>query len=77
MDTLKPPDAATATAVADRSGQTETTDGIMRLNLSVPKEIGIIAMHARSQLPELDPSAHAYQTSTQTAGNGLIPEHPW
>ena len=40
MDTIKPLYTATATAVGGRNGRTETSDGIVKANLSVPKELG-------------------------------------
>ena len=40
MDRIKPLYTATATAVGGRNGHTETSDGIVKANLSVPKELG-------------------------------------
>jgi len=40
VDTIKPLYTATATAVGGRNGRTETSDGIVKANLSVPKELG-------------------------------------
>src|SRR5258706_7212874 len=40
MDTIKPLFTATATATGGRSGRTESSDGIVSANLSVPKEMG-------------------------------------
>lgn len=40
MDRIKPLYTATATAVGGRNGHTETSDGIIKANLSVPKELG-------------------------------------
>ena len=40
MDTIKPLFTATATATGGRNGHTETSDGIVAANLSVPKEMG-------------------------------------
>jgi osmotically inducible protein OsmC len=40
MDKIKPLFTATATAVGGRNGHTETSDGIVRAELSVPKEMG-------------------------------------
>lgn len=40
MDKIKPLYTATATAVGGRNGHTETSDGIVKANLSVPKELG-------------------------------------
>jgi len=40
MDTITPLFTATATAIGGRNGHTETTDGIVRADLSVPKEMG-------------------------------------
>ena len=40
MDTIKPLYTATATAIGGRNGHTETSDGIVRADLSVPKEMG-------------------------------------
>ncbi len=40
MDTIKPLYTATATAIGGRNGHTETSDGIVKADLSVPKEMG-------------------------------------
>lgn len=40
MDTIKPLYTATATAVGGRNGHTETSDHIVKADLSVPKELG-------------------------------------
>jgi Ohr subfamily peroxiredoxin len=40
MDKIKPLFTATATAAGGRNGRTETADGIVRAELSVPKEMG-------------------------------------
>jgi Ohr subfamily peroxiredoxin len=40
MDRIKPLFTATATAVGGRNGHTETSDGIVRADPSVPKELG-------------------------------------
>ena len=40
MDRIKPLYTMTATAVGGRNGHTETSDGIVKANLSVPKELG-------------------------------------
>ena len=40
MDKIKPLYTAIATAVGGRNGHTETSDGIVKANLSVPKELG-------------------------------------
>jgi Ohr subfamily peroxiredoxin len=40
MDTIKPLFTATATAAGGRNGRTETADGIVKADLSVPKEMG-------------------------------------
>jgi osmotically inducible protein OsmC len=40
VDKIKPLYTATATAVGGRNGHTETSDGIVKANLSVPKELG-------------------------------------
>ena len=40
MDRIKPLYTTTATAVGGRNGHTETSDGIVKANLSVPKELG-------------------------------------
>src|SRR4030088_3693196 len=40
MDTIKPLFTATATATGGRNGYTESTDGAVKANLSVPKEMG-------------------------------------
>jgi Ohr subfamily peroxiredoxin len=40
MDKIKPLFTATATAVGGRNGHTESSDGIVKADLSVPKEMG-------------------------------------
>jgi Ohr subfamily peroxiredoxin len=40
MDKIKPLYTATATAKGGRNGHTQSSDGIVSLNLSVPKEMG-------------------------------------
>src|SRR5258707_1263179 len=40
MDKIKPLYTATATAVGGRNGHTETSDGIVKADLSVPKALG-------------------------------------
>jgi len=40
VDRIKPLYTTTATAVGGRNGHTETSDGIVKANLSVPKELG-------------------------------------
>src|ERR1700757_5186953 len=40
MDKIKPLFTATATASGGRNGHTESSDGIVRADLSVPKEMG-------------------------------------
>jgi Ohr subfamily peroxiredoxin len=40
MDTIKPLYTATATATGGRNGHTESSDGIVAFDLSVPKEMG-------------------------------------
>jgi Ohr subfamily peroxiredoxin len=40
MDKITPLFTATATAVGGRNGHTETTDGLVKADLSVPKELG-------------------------------------
>jgi len=40
VDRIKPLYTMTATAVGGRNGHTETSDGIVKANLSVPKELG-------------------------------------
>ena len=40
MDKIKPLFTATATAAGGRNGRTETSDGIVKADLSVPKEMG-------------------------------------
>jgi lipoyl-dependent peroxiredoxin len=40
MDKIKPLFTATATALGGRNGHTETSDGIVKADLSVPKEMG-------------------------------------
>src|SRR5215468_2304959 len=40
MDTIKPLYTATATAIGGRNGHTESSDGIVLSDLSVPKEMG-------------------------------------
>src|SRR5258708_38906466 len=40
MDKIKPLFTATATAIGGRNGRTQTSDGIIKADLSVPKEMG-------------------------------------
>jgi Ohr subfamily peroxiredoxin len=40
MDKIKPLFTATATAVGGRNGHTESSDGLVKTELSVPKEMG-------------------------------------
>ena len=40
MDTIKPLFTATATATGGRNGHTESADGLVKADLSVPKEMG-------------------------------------
>jgi Ohr subfamily peroxiredoxin len=40
MDKIKPLFTATATATGGRNGYTESSDGVVKANLSVPKEMG-------------------------------------
>ncbi len=40
MDTIKPLFTITATAIGGRNGHSETSDSIVKVNLSVPKEMG-------------------------------------
>jgi lipoyl-dependent peroxiredoxin len=40
MDKIKPLFTTTATAACGRNGRTETSDGIVKADLSVPKEMG-------------------------------------
>jgi Ohr subfamily peroxiredoxin len=40
MDRIKPLFTATATAAGGRNGRTESSDGIVKADLSVPKEMG-------------------------------------
>ncbi len=40
MDKIKPLFTATATATGGRNGHTETSDGSVKADLSVPKEMG-------------------------------------
>jgi Ohr subfamily peroxiredoxin len=40
MDKIKPLFTANATAVGGRNGRTETSDGLVKADLSVPKEMG-------------------------------------
>ena len=40
MDKIKPLFTATATAIGGRNGHTESSDGIVKVDLSVPKEMG-------------------------------------
>jgi osmotically inducible protein OsmC len=40
MDTIKPLFTVTATAVGGRNGHTEASDGLVKAELSVPKEMG-------------------------------------
>ncbi len=40
MDKIKPLFTATATAIGGRNGHTETSDGIVKADLSLPKQMG-------------------------------------
>ena len=40
MDKIKPLFTATATAIGGRNGHTETSDGVVKADLSLPKELG-------------------------------------
>ena len=40
MDKIKPLFTATATAIGGRNGHTQSNDGLVRADLSVPKEMG-------------------------------------
>jgi lipoyl-dependent peroxiredoxin len=40
MDKINPLYTATATAIGGRNGHTETSDGVVKSDLSVPKELG-------------------------------------
>jgi lipoyl-dependent peroxiredoxin len=40
MDKIKPLYTATATATGGRNGQTQSSDGVIKADLSVPKEMG-------------------------------------
>ena len=40
MDRIKPLFTATATAAGGRNGRTESSDGVVKVDLSVPKEMG-------------------------------------
>jgi hypothetical protein len=40
MDKIKPLFTATATATGGRNGHTQTSDGIVKADLSVPKDMG-------------------------------------
>src|SRR5256884_39768 len=40
MDRIKPLFTATATAIGGRNGHTETSDGIVKADLSLPREMG-------------------------------------
>jgi lipoyl-dependent peroxiredoxin len=40
MDTIKPLFTASATAIGGRNGHTESSDGLIKADLSVPKEMG-------------------------------------
>jgi lipoyl-dependent peroxiredoxin len=40
MDKIKPLFTATATAIGGRNGHTESSDGLIKADLSVPKEMG-------------------------------------
>lgn len=40
MDKIKPVFTATATAIGGRNGRTESSDGLVKADLSVPKEMG-------------------------------------
>jgi len=40
MDAIKPLYTATATAIGGRNGHTESSDGVVKADLSLPKELG-------------------------------------
>ena len=40
MDKIKPLYTATATAIGGRNGHTQTSDGVVKADLSLPKELG-------------------------------------
>ena len=40
MDKIKPLFTATATAIGGRNGHTQTSDGVVKADLSLPKELG-------------------------------------
>src|SRR5205807_7319815 len=40
MDKIKPLYTATATAIGGRNGHTQTSDGLVKADLSLPKELG-------------------------------------
>jgi osmotically inducible protein OsmC len=40
MDKIKPLFTATATAIGGRNGHTETSDGVVKADLSLPRELG-------------------------------------
>src|SRR3984957_15051988 len=40
MDKIKPLYTATATSIGGRNGHSETSDGLVKVDLSVPKEMG-------------------------------------
>src|SRR5213594_2030773 len=40
MDRIKPLFTATATAIGGRNGHTETSDGVVKADLSLPREMG-------------------------------------
>ena len=59
MDTIKPLFTATATAAGGRNGHTETSDGLVSVDLSVPKEMGGPGMPGRATPEHLFAAGYA------------------
>lgn len=57
MDKIKPLFTATATAVGGRNGHSESNDGIVAVDLSVPKEMGARANRAPQRRSTSSPRA--------------------
>jgi osmotically inducible protein OsmC len=59
MDKIKPLFTATATAVGGRNGHTESSDGIVKAELSVPKEMGGPGKHGTATPEHLFAAGYA------------------
>jgi organic hydroperoxide reductase OsmC/OhrA len=59
MDKIKPLYTAAATATGGRNGHTESSDGIVKADLSVPKEMGGPGKPGKATLEHLFAAGHA------------------